>query len=353
MPRGPPEAKAAGRSVTGCSALRVYLRCERRAAGHVRRVRRRGGDDPLRALLQPRRAPGALERRPRLLRAIAIAVATQVLLLPLLIAAGIANVERSAQAGGPALLPVAQLVGGVGFGAGMALVGGCVTGMLWKAGAGAVALGIAIAGFAAGELLIRGPREGMIAALDDASRPGEHALTGLLGAGYTPLALVLGAAAFGLLLRRGLAGLVAGIALGTAATVTWVAADAAGYNYGLGFVGAAEGTRAAIGSGQALPFPFWLALGVIAGGAALGERRLRIPDGARAWRALAGGVLMGAGGSVAHGCNIGHGLTGLPLLSLGSLLATASMAAGALPARPATRAARTRELLDALMTRTG
>jgi uncharacterized membrane protein YedE/YeeE len=69
---------------------------------------------------------------------------------------------------------------------------------------------------------------------------------------------------------------------------------------------------------------------VIAGGAALGERRLRIPDRARAWRALAGGVLMGAGGSVAHGCNIGHGLTGLPLLSLGSLLATASMAAGAL-----------------------
>ena len=39
---------------------------------------------------------------------------------------------------------------------------------------------------------------------------------------------------------------------------------------------------------------------------------------------------MGAGGSIAHGCNIGHGLTGLPLLSLGSLLAIASMAAGAL-----------------------
>ena len=39
---------------------------------------------------------------------------------------------------------------------------------------------------------------------------------------------------------------------------------------------------------------------------------------------------MGVGGSLAHGCNIGHGLTGLPLLSFGSLLATASMAAGAL-----------------------
>lgn len=38
---------------------------------------------------------------------------------------------------------------------------------------------------------------------------------------------------------------------------------------------------------------------------------------------------MGAGGSLAHGCNIGHGLTGLQRLSLGSLFATASMAAGA------------------------
>ena len=114
----------------------------------------------------------AFERRPRLLRAFAIAVAAQLLLLPVLIAAGVGNLERSADAGGPALLPVAQLVGGLVFGAGMALAGGCVTGMLWKAGAGAAALGIAIAGFAAGELLVRDAGGELIAALDDASRPG-------------------------------------------------------------------------------------------------------------------------------------------------------------------------------------
>ena len=39
------------------------------------------------------------------------------------------------------------------------------------------------------------------------------------------------------------------------------------------------------------------------------------------------------GGSVAHGCNIGQGLTGIPLLSLGSMLATVAMAAGALLTR--------------------
>jgi uncharacterized membrane protein YedE/YeeE len=272
----------------------------------------------------------AFERRPRLLRAFAIAVAVQLLLLPLLIALGVGPLERNVNAGGPALLPVAQLAGGLVFGAGMALAGGCVTGMLWKAGAGAAALAIAIAGFAAGELLIRGPGDELITTLDDASRPGENALAGLLGADYEPLALVLGVAALAALLRRRRSGIVAGLALGAVAAATWIAADAAGYGYGLGFVGAAEGTRAAVEAGRALPFQLWLAAGVVAGGAALGDRRLRVPDAARWARAAAGGLLMGAGGSVAHGCNIGHGLTGLPLLSLGSLLATASMAAGAL-----------------------
>jgi hypothetical protein len=152
----------------------------------------------------------------------------------------------------------------------------------------------------------------------------------VLGAGYRPVALVLGVAALALLLARRRDGLLAGAALGVVAAGTWVAADAAGYGYGLGFVGAAEGTRAAVETGSALPFQLWLALGVIAGGAALGERRLRLPDARRSARAVAGGLLMGAGGSVAHGCNIGHGVTGIPLLSLGSLLATACMAAAAL-----------------------
>jgi uncharacterized protein len=272
----------------------------------------------------------AFERRPALLRAFAIAVAAQLLLLPLLIALGAGTLERSADAGGPALLPLAQLAGGLVFGAGMALAGGCVTGMLWKAGAGAIALAIAIAGFAAGELLIRGPGDELIATLDDAARADESSLAGLLGAAYEPVALVLGAAALAALLPRRRDGVVAGVALGAVAAAAWLAAGAAGYGYGLGFVGAADGTRTALEDGSALPFQLWLALGVAAGGAALGARRLRLPDGARSVRAAAGGLLMGAGGSIAHGCNIGHGLTGVPLLSLGSLLATASMAAGAL-----------------------
>jgi uncharacterized membrane protein YedE/YeeE len=272
----------------------------------------------------------AFERRPELLRAFGVAVAVQLLLLPALVALDVDPVVRNADAGGLPLLPVAQVAGGVAFGAGMALAGGCVTGMLWKAGSGSVALALAIAGFAAGELLIRGAAGGVIETLDDASRPGERSLADVLGVGYEPAALLLGAVALALVLARGRRGAARGVALGAVATAAWLAADWAGYGYGLGFVGAAEGTRSALSAGGTLPFQLFLAAGVLGGAALAGPRRLRRPDAARAARAVTGGLLMGAGGNLAHGCNIGHGLTGVPLLSLGSLLATIAMAAGAL-----------------------
>jgi hypothetical protein len=270
------------------------------------------------------------ERRRALLRAFTIAVAVQLVVLPALVALDVDPLARNAEAGGLPLLPAAQVVGALVFGAGMALAGGCVTGMLWKAGSGSVALALAIVGFAVGELLVRGPARGVIDTLDDAVRPGERSFAGLLGVGYEPVALALGLLALALVLSRGWRGAASGVALGAVAAAAWLAADWAAYGYGLGFVGAAEGTRAAISAGGPLPFQLFLALGVLGGAALAGSRRLRIPDAARAGRGLAGGLLMGAGGSVAHGCNIGHGLTGLPLLSLGSVLATAGMAAGAL-----------------------
>jgi uncharacterized membrane protein YedE/YeeE len=273
---------------------------------------------------------GFVEGRPRVLRAFAIAVAVQLLVLPLLVGLGVSTLEAGTRLGGPPLLPVAELVGGLAFGAGMALAGGCVTGMLWKAGEGQVALVLAVVGFAAGEILIRGPGLEVVRTLSDASRPDARGLPELLGAGYTPLALVLGALSLWLLLRRGPRGLVPGIALGAVAALAWVSAEQAGHGYGLGFVGAADGTRLALERGGELPYTLWLAAGVAAGGAIAGARRLVMPSAGRATRALTGGLLMGAAGTVAQGCNIGHGLTGIPLLSLGSMLATAAMVAGAI-----------------------
>ena len=271
-----------------------------------------------------------LENRPRVLRAFAIAVGVQLLLLPLLIAAGVTPLDRQAALGGIPLVPVAELAGGLAFGAGMALAGGCVTGILWKAGEGQVALALAVLGFAAGEILIRGPAIDIVRSLADASRPDARGLPDLIGVSYSPLALLLGVALLAWLLRRGLRGVVPGVALGVVAALAWVTAEKAGHGYGLGFVGTADTARLALERGGTLPYTLWLAVGVAAGGALAGARKLTMPSAGRAARALGGGILMGAGGSIALGCNIGHGLTGLPLLSLGSAVATAAMVAGAL-----------------------
>ncbi|MFN2468692.1 MAG: YeeE/YedE thiosulfate transporter family protein, partial [Gaiellaceae bacterium] len=179
----------------------------------------------------------------------------------------------------------------------------------------------------------RGPGDEALADLDAAGPlPSESALHTLLDAPYGLLAPVLGAVALALLLRRSRSGLLLGIGVGLVGAAAWVAADWAGYGYGLGFTGAADNARDAIVGGDfgRLSFLAFLATGVVVGAALALRGPLRIPDRPRALRALAGGVLMGLGANAAHGCNIGHGLTGLSLLSLGSLLATALMAAGAL-----------------------
>ena len=268
----------------------------------------------------------AFERSGGVLRAFAIAVAVQMLALALLVAVGF-DVTRIGT------FPLSQLVGGLVFGAGMALAGGCIAGILWKTGAGSLATAIAIAGFGAGELLIRGPWDGARKELDTAvSRPSDQTLFDALGVAYEPAAALLGAALLVLLLRRSRVALGWGLALGAVAIGAWLTASAAGHDYGLGFVGTADRTERALSAGAPgdIPFPFYVAAGLIAGAAAATRSGLRWPDRARAARALAGGLAMGVGGTLAHGCNIGNGLTGIPLLSLGSVWATAWMAVGAL-----------------------
>lgn len=274
----------------------------------------------------------AFERHATILRAFGFAIAAQLLLLPLLVLAGVdpfGNVDELPAIG---LFPVAQVLGGLLFGVGMALAGGCIAGILWKSGAGSVATAIALAGFVVGELLIRGPGEGLVAELDAVvDPPADATLYDAAGIGFVPLALILGVALL-LALRRSRAGARAGLVLGALAVLAWIAAGWAGYGYGLGFVGGPESARAAAAGGDPnlLGFQLYLGLGLIAGAALAIRGPLRLPDRARSIRAALGGLAMGVGGTVAHGCNIGNGLTGLPLLSLGSALAIVAMTVGAL-----------------------
>jgi len=59
------------------------------------------------------------------------------------------------------------------------------------------------------------------------------------------------------------------------------------------------------------------------------SRRLRFtPMQGSPGRVALGGARMGAGGTLAYGCNIGQGFSGLSTLSLASVLAVIGMIAG-------------------------
>ena len=77
----------------------------------------------------------------------------------------------------------------------------------------------------------------------------------------------------------------------------------------------------------------WLIVGIIVGAfiAALiaGEFKVRWPGWKTMLQTLFGGLLMGFGAVTSGGCNVTHILSGLPQLSIGSVLGSISIALGA------------------------
>jgi uncharacterized membrane protein YedE/YeeE len=91
-------------------------------------------------------------------------------------------------------------------------------------------------------------------------------------------------------------------------------------------------TYVALGRVTGPLFGLFLIAGIFAGALisalATGGFRWVRPDASRFGVYLAGGCLMGAGAVMAGGCNVGQGLTGLATLSLQSLIATAAIILG-------------------------
>ncbi len=88
-------------------------------------------------------------------------------------------------------------------------------------------------------------------------------------------------------------------------------------------------------TGATMDFGIAWVLGIPVGAALVavlrGEVKLQGFEGAgNTARYLLGGMLMGVGGVLSIGCTIGQGLTGVSTLSIGSLLAIASIFAGAI-----------------------
>jgi uncharacterized membrane protein YedE/YeeE len=274
----------------------------------------------------------------------ALAVAIQLLGLQLLLASTELFIPDV-----PPLWPAANALGGFVFGMGMVLAGGCASGTCYRAGEGMLGSLLALLGFGLMTVIVD---VGALRPLQELVRrplvmSKEPTLPALLGVPAWALALGLSLPVLAWALwsawrvrgrapyQRGWPWLFTGLALGLIGITAWVSSAAAGRAYGLSITGPIRSWFRYLMTGDAglLDWGSWMLLGLIAGALIAaklyGEAKLRLPPPGRTLQALGGGILMGLGAQLAGGCNIGHGFTGLAILSLGSLLTTVFIVLGA------------------------
>jgi uncharacterized membrane protein YedE/YeeE len=125
-----------------------------------------------------------------------------------------------------------------------------------------------------------------------------------------------------------------GAAVGLVSSFAWLLARAGGSNYTFGTSSVPSGLYTALmegGAGGSLWIPVTLVSlvpGAFIAAKLSGTLWIRGETVRRYLELALGGFLMGVGAGIAGGCNLGHSLVGVPLLSLGSITTTLSMALG-------------------------
>jgi len=250
-------------------------------------------------------------------------------------------------------IPVRQLrwlsniVGGLLFGVGIILSGGCSGSTWYRVGEGAIGAWVVLLGFAlgattAGVGILSPVRTLLQKPAITAGDGGAATLANIVGLSPWIVIAVIGVLA-GIWLLRGQREPehgkwpwpVTGASVGVMISVGWWASAFGDRPVGITF---------AANTGQLLTYPLvgypnrltWsmlMALGVPIGAFVAAwttdQFGWKLPAGWSLVKIFAGGLLMGASALVAEGCNINQGLTNSATLALGSLLTLASMAAGA------------------------
>ncbi len=242
----------------------------------------------------------------------------------------------------------ANLLGSFVFGIGMVLAGGCASGITYRTGEGMVGamtavLGLAAAGYFTAAGFLKDFKGNLQAATTVPGADGTAlTLHGVLGMDYAVLAIILaviGIAALYFVSRKEFEGdpgwgwLNTGILVGIVGILAFPLSAAAGRNYPLGITAGWVNIVQVIFTDAKFNWVGMLIIGIVIGGliAALiaKEFKFRMPKPIVLLQTFIGGILMGFGAVTSGGCNIGHLLSGIPQLSLGSILAGLSIFAGA------------------------
>jgi hypothetical protein len=278
----------------------------------------------------------ALEGETTKLKALGLAVAVQLVLLPVIFRAGLAS---------PVELPLpffAAVAGGLLFGASMRWAGGCAGGVWYKLGAGDVGSLLAVLGLAFGATAAEaGPLAALRVSLQRALPNAASWIPNPVASSSSGLVMLAVLSR----LAPGRAGAWdwrrTGIWVGITAAVAWPASALAGRSFGLAVVPGTTELFSTVGGTRFPTWDLWLVLGVMAGGWLAARRSgavaLRAPEAAVLVKRFAGGLGLGLGASIATGCTVGQGLTGLALLAPSSFVIMAAIFAGSSLAELAAR----------------
>ncbi len=256
------------------------------------------------------------------------------------------------------LTALGSIIGGFVFGLGMVLAAGCASGTTYRVGEGMMGSLMALLGLAIGAFATKaGALSGIMTALQSNNLGGITVfgdltplfslLIGIIGLGVTFYFWVfkeikaerekfldfsnLGEKIF----KKGWSWYTTGYLIGILNIIAWPLSNAAGRNYPLGITSGWLGNLKYLVTADttALNWGTWLVIGVILGGliASLiaGEFKLRTPrEGKTILLQFVGGFIMGFGAVTAMGCNIGNLLSGIPQLSVGSIVASVGIVLG-------------------------
>ena len=243
---------------------------------------------------------------------------------------------------------VGAVAGGLLFGFGALLAGGCAGRTLVNAATGNLGSLLALAVFAsAGWAAQFGPLEPLRVQLASATAwnlpLADGSIAAALGTGTVPTAALCALLAL-IAAARAISDwrmIIAGAAIGLLIVAGWwITGDAGAFDPAaarpdsVSYSGPLARVVQGALSGQIPGSAFGPALlaGTMIGAAAssLVSRSFRwtLPASGRIGALSLGGLMMGLGGSLAAGCNIGHGITGLATLSIKSLIASLAIVAG-------------------------
>src|SRR5574341_430869 len=205
-------------------------------------------------------------------KAYLLAIAVQMLLLPILQFSGLLQITS------PAFYPLGATLGGFIFGMAMDWGGGCAAGVWYKLGAGNI-----------GAFILKTSRGN--------PEPGRSWIK-------------------------------TGVVVGSIGVMAWLASSQTGRFFGMAVLPGCKDIfdLPLTGGGETLSWDFFFVLGIALGSflstAQLGKFSWSTLSGSAIWRSFFGGMVLGASASLAGGCTIGHGLTGIPVLSFGSIVFT-------------------------------